>query len=68
MTLPELRKFLRICRNFGVKEIKHGDVSVVFGDAPVRRHGDDDDDEGEISTDELTAEQLMFLSVGGPPP
>lgn len=64
--LAELKKFLTICRRSGLKEIKCGDISVVFGDLPQKTTGGSEESE-EIETDELTPEQLAFFSVGGGP-
>ena len=63
--LAELKKFLALCRKQGVKEIKFGDVAVVFGEAP--RKQSDEADDAEVETDEPTMEQIMFLSAGGMP-
>lgn len=63
--LAELKKLLALCRKQGVKDIKLGDVSVTFGDAPRKEAGEVDDT--EIETEEPSIEQLMFLSAGGPP-
>lgn len=63
--LAELKRFLAICRKQGVKEIKFGETSVIFGDMPQRH--ETEDHESDFPTDELTPEQLMFLSAGGPP-
>lgn len=64
--LAELKKFLALCRKQGIKEIKYGDCSVVFGDLPMRKHGEEEGEEPE--TEELTPEQLMFFSAGGHQP
>lgn len=61
----ELRKFLALCRKQGVKEIKFGDLSVVFGDLPQKRAGDVEDTDEEPETDGLSPEDLAFYSVGG---
>lgn len=67
--LAELKRLLALCRKQGVKEIKFGETSIVFGDAPTRKQGEVADDEGEeIPSDEPTPEQLMFFSAGGVPP
>ncbi len=66
--LAEFTKFLKICRKQGVREVKLGDVSVTLGDLPVRKQGEDSEEDGEIPTEDLTPEQLMFFSAGGVPP
>lgn len=60
--LGELQKLLKLCRKQGVKELKLGDLSLVFGDEPRKQSIADD---SEIETDEITEEQMMFLSAGG---
>lgn len=63
--LNEFTTFLKICRKQGVKEVKLADVTVSFGDLP-KRPKDTDADDAEIPVEELTPEQLMFYSSGGP--
>lgn len=64
--LKELTEFLKICRKQGVTEIKFDGVSVCLGPLPKKVKGEEPDD-AEIPTDELTPEQLMYFSAGGPP-
>lgn len=61
--LAEFEKLLKICRKQGVKSIQLGGVVVAFGDLPKKSKASD---ESDIETDELTPEQLMFYSSGGP--
>lgn len=63
--LSEFTKFLRICRKQGIKEVRLGDVSVVFGDLPVRKNDNDEIDDGDVPVEEPTPEQMMFYSAGG---
>lgn len=64
--LSELEKFLKLCRKQGVKDIKFGACEVAFGDLPRKRKEDAGSD--EIPTDEISPDDLIFLSAGGPPP
>ncbi len=62
--LGEFEKLLKICRKQGVKGITVGSVSVSFGDLP--RKSREQSEDSEIPTGELSPEQLMFYSAGGP--
>lgn len=60
--LDELTSFLKLCRKQGVKEIKFGECSVIFGDLPKKPSKEE---EQEIQTDEPSMDQLIYLSAGG---
>lgn len=62
--LKELQALLKLCRKQGITEIKLEGVEIKFGDLP-KKTSDSDETEGDIPTDELTPEQLMFFSAGG---
>ena len=64
MELKEFEKFLKICRKFGVNEIDFNGIKAKFSEnAPgVRSIADP----GDIKTEELTDEQLMFYAVSPP--
>ena len=64
-SLDELAALLKLCRKQGVTDIKYGGISVTFGDLP-RKSRKDDESSDDIPTDELSPEQLMYFSVGGP--
>lgn len=61
--LKELEKFLKVCRKQGVTEITFDNVIVKFGDLPTSKSISSSDDQEEIPTDALSAEQLMFYAV-----
>lgn len=63
----ELGPLLKLCRKFGVTELTLEGVSIKFGEMP-RKLPSDSDEGDEPETDELTAEQLLYFSVGGAPP
>lgn len=63
--LKELEKFFKICRKQGVTEITLNGTIVKFGEVPTKTSQVEESE--EIPTDELTAEQLMFYAVPGPP-
>lgn len=65
--LKEFEKLLKLCRKQGVIEFTIGEVNVKLGDAPKKASGEPEDS-GEVPTDELTPDQLMFYSSGGVPP
>ena len=57
----DLEKFLKICRKQGVTEITFQGISVKFGDLPSKNTSQHDD--GEIETDEPTADELIYYAV-----
>ncbi len=59
--LKELDKFLKLCRKRGVTDITFAGASVKFGELPVE--GKETEDNGEVPTDELSPEELMFYAV-----
>lgn len=64
--LAELKRLLALCRRQGVREIKFGETSIVFGDLPARRHGEvEEADEGEIAVDEMTPSEQVYFSLHG---
>lgn len=62
--LDQLTAFLKICRKQGVTDIKFDGLSVSFGSLPIKNRKDEDAEDADIPTDELTPEQLMFFSAG----
>lgn len=65
--LKDLQALLKLCRKQGVTSIKIGSAEIHFGDLPKRASGTSDEEStDETATDELTPEQLMFYSAGGP--
>lgn len=63
--LKELQALLKLCRKQGVTEINLGGVSVKFGELPLKKSSDDDEQE-DIPTDELSPEAMMFFSARPP--
>ncbi len=59
--LKELQALLKLCRKQGVTEITLSGVEIKFGEMPKKSA--DDAADGEIETEELTPEQLMFFSA-----
>lgn len=57
--LKEFQHLLKLCRKYGVTEVDFGACKVKIGDLPREREEDD----GDIPTEELTPEQLMFFSA-----
>lgn len=62
--LKDLQALLKLCRKQGITEIKFAGTEIKFGELPKKSNDSDSSD--EIDTDELTPEQLMFYSAGGP--
>ena len=61
LELKEFEKFLKICRKYGVLEVDSNGIKAKFNEKlEIRPHSDP----GEIETEELTPEQLMFYAVG----
>lgn len=63
--LKEFEKFLKLCRKHGITDVTYQGVVCKFGDAPPPKNPQQDED--EITTDELTPEQLVFYGVGARP-
>jgi hypothetical protein len=63
--LKEIEKFFKICRKQGVSDVSFEGISVKFGELPSKQAIQTSDESDEITTDELTPEQLMFYAVGG---
>ena len=61
MELKEFEKFLKICRKYGVLEVDSNGIKAKFNEKTEIRSVSDP---GEIESDELTPEQLMFYSAG----
>lgn len=61
--LKELQALLKLCRKQGVTEITLGGTCIKFGALPSRKADESEEEEGEIPTDGLTPEQLMFFSA-----
>jgi hypothetical protein len=64
--LKELEALLTLCRKQGVTELTIGDCSLKLGELPPPKSRKKHKDEA-FTSDELTDEQLMFYSAGGPP-
>lgn len=75
MNLPDIKhldKIIALCRKRGVQAIKIDNVEITLGEAPApeRKHRAkstqiDSSPQGEIASDMLSPEDLMFWSVGG---
>jgi hypothetical protein len=65
--LKDLQSLLKLCRKQGVTEIDVQGLKVRFGDLPIKRDGQEQDDTPDPDM-ELTPEQLMYFSAGGMPP
>lgn len=63
MELKEFEKFLKICRKYGVLEIDAHEIKAKFNEKEENRSNSEP---GEIETDELSPEQLMFYSAQQP--
>lgn len=61
--LKELQVLLKMCRKYGVDKIQVQGIFVEFGAAPSKKEGETVSDDEEIQTDELTFDQLAFLSA-----
>lgn len=62
--LKEVEKFLKLCRKQGVTDITFEGISVKFGDLPSKTSVPTDND-SEVETDELSADEMIFYAVQG---
>lgn len=62
--LKELEKFFKLCRKQGVIDISFDGITVKFGDLPMKNLNQIEA-ETEVSTDEMSPEELMFYAVQG---
>lgn len=73
MNLPDLKhleQIIKLCKKRGVQSIKIGDIELTLSEAapPVKRaakKAKPDETQGEIESDELSANDLLMWSVGG---
>lgn len=62
MDLKELEKFFKICRKQGVTDITFGEVTVKFGDLPIKVHGQVEDE--DIQTpDAPSQDDIIYWAV-----